>query len=188
MGGWLHGWLTGWLNGWVAGWLAEWVAGWVDSWLAWWVGGWLSGWVGCWMSAVNNVQRQVKFDDDKCEKDTLSATSRIQLYFTTTTTRTGTISCCSLARAQMPSFLLQFIHAQVCLCSLAQFCDNNSTIHTDTHTQHPMPCRSAFARKFCDNPRINTALAAAIRMAKRGEAGGQGGPGKPYVRINNESR
>lgn len=30
-------------------------------------------------------------------------------------------------------------------------------------------CRSALPAKFCGNPRINTALATAIRMAKMGE-------------------
>lgn len=47
-------------------------------------------------------------------------------------------------------------------------------------------CRAPFSHKFAQNPRINTALAMAIRLAKA--PANQSGAGKEYVRLRNESR
>lgn len=48
-------------------------------------------------------------------------------------------------------------------------------------------CRAPFARSFIENPRINTALASAIRLAKSGASENAAGA-RPYVRIDNASR
>ncbi|KAG1680327.1 hypothetical protein FOA52_015417 [Chlamydomonas sp. UWO 241] len=47
-------------------------------------------------------------------------------------------------------------------------------------------CRAPFPNKFAENPRINTALTVAIRLAKNPVK--VGGPAKDYKRINNEKR
>ncbi|KAK9812690.1 hypothetical protein WJX72_002129 [[Myrmecia] bisecta] len=47
-------------------------------------------------------------------------------------------------------------------------------------------CRAGFPAKFAANPRINTVLASAIRLAKQGEQ--RAGPAKTFSRINDKDR